>query len=322
MMEKKDYTLIQASLVLLGVIILVIATIVTSADYTALSMNIALDVILIGIVLLSLFRGLGRWTGKTSGVVLLALSIGFIVLYILFRAEILVVTSFNVSTLDYMIMGMVMAIALYFHQTGRIALITWEETQIWRDLFFMGVAIWFVFIVTAYLSIVQGTPFTATNFLGVPFSAASSSLGNDLGGSIIKGVAGFIEGNVFFCMILGVLSSLGITRLFPDRNAWTRLGLVFIMAIIFGLVIAFFHTGLHDPSQRATLGYIAIYFIAGATYTLFTLTSFSFIMAQGILDFEKSMLTGGAASQTLGWIILIIVSIIAGFAFFKWRGKL
>jgi len=321
-MESKDYTLIQASLVLMSVIILVIATILTSADWSALSMNIALDVILIGIVLLSLFRGLGRWTGKTSGTVLLAFSVAFIALYILFRAEILVVTSFNVSTLDYMIMGIVVAIALYFHQTGKIALITWGETQIWRDLFFMGVAIWFVFIITAYLSVIQGTPFTATAFLGVPFSASSSTLGNDLGGSLVKGVAGFIESNVFFCMILGVLSGIGITRLFPDSNPWVRLVLVFVIAVIFGLIIAFFHTGLHDPSQRATLGYIAIYFIAGATYTLFTLSSFSFIMAQGIIDFEKSMLTGGPASQGLGWIILISISIIAGFSFFKWRGRI
>ncbi len=321
MVEKRDWIIIQATLVMIGIIYLALATIITSSDFTVTSLNIALDVILIGIVLLAMMRGMGKWSGKASQTLLIVLSAVFIIFYILFKVDIFIVTGFNVSTLDYMIMGMVVAIGLYFAERGNISLITWENTQIWRDLFFMAVAIWFIWGVTAFLSVSQSTPFETTAFLGVPFAATDIEFGNDLFEASVKGVGGFLEGNIFFTFILGVLSVIGITRIFPETGS-SRIITVLIISLIFGILIALLHTGLHDESQRATLTYISIFFIAGAITTLYFNTSFAFVTAHFWIDLMKGLFnTGNPQAATLSWAIFLILSAVGIFSYFMWRNN-
>lgn len=326
----------QVVLLLLAIGILFFVSIWLGIGSSLWELNMVLPVLAIAIVLLSAWIGLRKEnpvTGKKNQVHRFIKTIYYasIITFLIFIAlvilsrdlEAVAVTSFLMSTTFYMILGITAAIALLFSLAGKVQFMTWEKTHLGRDFFFMGVAIWFVFGMTAYLSFTQGIDFESVEMLGVPFAAAEINWQplSYFGEAFVKGVAGFIEGNFFFTFLLGFLVTLGVTNLLPPETEMAkRLFVAVILALIFAFIIYLIHTSLHDFSQKDVLFYIGIFFFAGALTTLYWGTAFSFIMAHGLLDFMKALFnTGDAGMSAIAWMTFLIVSIIAIIGFFAWR---
>lgn len=323
--EGKGWVVAQISVLLIVIAFLLFMSILFGVSGTLGEINTAVPIIAVAIALLSF--GMATKSvpvGKVTYAILMALVITFLGLITLLLISqdlyIRAVTTFTLSTVYYMMLGLLAALALTFSYWGKTDFITWEKTKIWRDLFFLGVAVWFVFGMTFYLSVVNNTPFETTPFLGVPFSAAQVDWHNGLIEAGVKGAAGFIEGSFFLCM-LGMVSVLGITKALPSqKSVLPRLLAVAAIAVIFGSVIAYLHTGLHDISQRDVLMFIGLFFFAGAVTTLYFETSFAFVVAQGCIDFMKGLFgTGDPGMTQLAWAVFLIISVVALFGFITWN---
>jgi len=323
MEERERMILLQASITLILTTILIFSTILLSSDATQVALNFGFEASVIFIIIGAYLIRSGKFAGKPTinkwfnisfSVVLLTT----IIMYLLFKTELFVVTGFTLSSLDYVIFGIATSILLIAStKIESVNLISWDNIKWGRDIFFVAVGFLFVIMITFYLSVTTGTPFSATPFLGVPFSASPVEA-SDLAGAVIKGIGGFIEGGLFFTVFLGLLTSMGLNKIINMKNAG-GIGLLLIISIVFGLSIAFFHTGLHDPSQIGTLFYIALFFIAGSIYTLAVECSFSFVIAQGLVDATKALFVKGGTSEMLGWGIFGTVMIIGLVGLFVWQ---
>jgi hypothetical protein len=316
------YNLLQGTLLLIAVSVLLFYSILEGTNATVGEISTLLPILAIVIVIMSLamstsFIPLGRITYATF----LALIAMFMMLTFLLLAseqlEVRSVTSFIVSTLTYMVLGLLAAVALAFAATGKTPFIAWGPTKLWREVFFVGVALWFVLLMTTYLNL---APFSAAPFLGVPFNTQDAAFNSPLTDATVRGLAGYIEGNFFFTFLLGFLTALGVSKLFPKDNVIGRLIAVGIVAAIFAAIIALLHTGMHDISQLDVLWFIGLFFFAGALTTLYFGTSFSFTIAQFILDFVNALFSSLLPQYiNLGWWVVFGVSAIAMFGLIMWH---
>jgi hypothetical protein len=278
---------------------------------------------LVSIILIAFFSFIRRENilesvmGRRWAIITEAIILGIVLLLLFTRVGFTQAGAFERGNIVYISLGLLGALALYsFNMQGRQIVMSYENSNIGRDLMIMGLIVLIIFVVKFTFEVVA--PF---NYLGIPFraDAAQPLTMNPAWKFTANFFAGFIENSA----LIGVLGGLGywlVSGLLKGYESFwdpKRLLVAAIVGFVIALLASVLHTGLYDLGRDIIIfAFILIFFsiVSGVALVFTSLLATS--LAHGFIDGLVSLQQSGLNDWALGFGLLIAALSVIGFVIY------